>query len=411
MAKMPLLHSRWLLMLLCFLGATALADSNGANSQPPQTAPASSTLANDRVKIDQGIFTRPWNRVPFDTSYFTFTDAQMEARWDEMMKGFKLPFPSVELIRYATQHYPESMEGVDPALVKDPARYQKAYLNVARAFFAGDFQQAYLKGKALKGAFAIEISAFSEAIYACYLTRRQSVKYMMLQDVINSFDSFKGLLNKMVTDKNPDIRANVAFVWLGYAYAIARIAEEAPVPLVLARGYADKVMHAGDKVLALEPDLPLGLAFRAGLNAGIIRRVGKFTGRLTYGARTTVAIDDFEKAVDQVPNQAIVQYEFANALIYMDRKRKINDAMRHIEAAIRARPEYAMEALDSMYAYKRLQEIRLYALDYRSFREFDDDRRHFIDVTDRNLHNISMPNLTLDMLKHPEKYRLPPGRD
>jgi hypothetical protein len=403
--KVPMIRisrSCWPILLLCLCSLTAHAASDPVNN-----ANGANALQEAKVKIDRNIFTRPWNKVPFDTAYFTFTNEQMKEKWPHMMRGLKLPFPSIELINYAKQHYPEIMKGVNPALADNTEKYQAALLDVARSFFAGDFQTAYKTGKDL-GALGLEMSAFAETIYACYLPTRQSVKYMMLQDVVNTFESFDKMMAKMAVDKNPLIRANAAFAYLGDAYAIARIAEESPIPVVLARGYIEKLKHAASQVLTIYPNHPLGLAFRAGLDAGIMRRVGKFTGRLTYGARTTVAVGDFEKSVDMVPDQAITQYEFANALIYMDQKRELNSAMLHLEAAIRARPSFAMEALDSMYAYKRLQEIRLYALDYRSFRQFDNDRRHFIDVTDRNLNNVMAPNLTLDMLKHPEKYKLPP---
>ena len=381
-----------------------------SHAAPPESAngkAAYQDIKMQNIPIDQRIYLKPWNKVPFDTGYFTFSDAQLKTRWDFLVRSFKLPYPSVELIRYAQRHYPEIMDGVDPELAKNPAKYQAALMDVGRAFMAGDYQKAYRDGKQL-GALGNALSALSETIYACYLTEHQSVKYMMLQDVINTFDNYQELIQRAAEDKNPELRAVAAFIYLGYAYAIARIAEESPIAVVVARGYVDKLKHAADMVLKLSPNQPLGLAFRAGLDAGIMRRVGKFTGRMTYGARTTVATGDFEKSIDLVPDQAITQYEYANALIYMDQKRELNDAMRHLETAIRTTPAFAMEALDSMYAYKRLQEVRLYALDYRSFRQFDKDRRHFIEVTDRNLTNVMAPNLTLDMLRHPEKYKLPP---
>jgi len=363
-------------------------------------------LQQDAVEIDQNIFNQPWNKVPFDTQYFTYTNEQLKERWGHMMRGLKLPFPSVELIEYAAARYPQIMEGVDPSLANDISKYQAALLDTARDFFAGNFQQAYHSGRQL-GALGRELSAFAATIYASYLTTHQSVKYMMLQDVINTFDDFGDMLDKMADDPDPRIRANAAFANLGFAYAIARIAEESPVAVALARGYLDKLRHASNQVLKIYPDHPLGLAFRAGLDAGIMRRVGKFTGRMTYGARTTVAVGDFKKSIDLVPDQAITQFEFANALVYMDQKRELNQAMRHLETAIKTHPTFSMEALDSMYAYKRLQEIRLYALDYRSFRQFDKDRRNFISVTDRNLNNVTAPNLTLEMLNNPKNYILP----
>jgi hypothetical protein len=280
-------------------------------------------------------------------------------------------------------------------------------MDTMRDFLAGNFQEAYRGGIKL-GAIGWEVAGLSEFIYAYYLADRQSVKYMMLQDVIHQFDKYRKDIKRMLTDKNLAVRANAKLLELGYAYAMGRLAEEQPVAAILARGYLPKIREAVDSVLAVDPNNPLAMALDAGISSDIIRRVGKFTGRITYSARTDNIVENFERANKEAPGQALVLYEFANSLIYTDYKRYINRAMILFAEAVRTRPRFAMQALDSMYAYKRLQEVRIYALDYRSFRRFDSDRRHFTDVTDRNLTNVLAPTLTLDMLKHPEKYKLPP---
>jgi hypothetical protein len=80
--------------------------------------------------------------------------------------------------------------------------------------------------------------------------------------------------------------------------------------------------------------------------------------------------------------------------------------MRHLEKATKLQPAMAMEALDSMYAYKRLQEIRLYALNYRSWRDFEEDRFGYMRATDRNLTSVLHKPLSMDKLKNPKKYDL-----
>lgn len=408
---------RWTLSLLCLFALTAHAagtstSTDNALGQLEAEAKSKMTDAQlqkaqqQKVHINRDIFSKDWNKVPFDPNYFTYSDAQLKQNWTRLMYAFKLPFPSLELINYIKTNYPSAMDGVEPQLANNPAKFQEALLDATRDFFAGRFKSAYLKGREL-GAYGEMISAFSETIYAYYLTDRQSVKYMMLQDVINNFDKYRDLLDAMAKDSNKKMRAIAAFAYLGMAYAYGRIAEESSIPVILARGYVGIVQDANTKLLNIYPNHPLGLALKGAINSDIMRRVGKFVGRMTYGARTTTAINAFKKSLELVPNQAITQYEFANTLIYLSHKRKINQAMRHFEKAIRTPPQYAMEALDSMYAYRRVHEIRIYALDYRSFREFDDDRRNFIEITDRNLNNVMSPNLTYDMLQHPNKYILP----
>ena len=248
-------------------------------------------------------------------------------------------------------------------------------------------------------------SLFSQLMYAIYLTDRQSVKYMLLQDVSNVARQYFKDIEPM--EQDPETKAFAAAVRLGYAYAIARIAEESPIPIVVARRYIGKIKGNSDLITEIMPNHPLGHAFRAGVDAGIMRRVGKFTGRMTYGARTTTVEESFAEALKLAPDIPIVSYEYGNALIYMNRKRDLNKAMKHLEQATQMRPQFSMDALDTMYAYKRLQEVKLYALNYRSFRKFEKARRKFSKATDRNLTSVLTPPLTMEMLNNPDKYKLP----
>ena len=118
--------------------------------------------------------------------------------------------------------------------------------------------------------------------------------------------------------------------------------------------------------------------------------------------------DGFDRALELEPDIPITVYEYGNALIYANRKRDINEALSLFEQASRMQPQFSMDALDTMYAYKRLQEVRLFALNYRSFREFEKARRKFIKVTDRNLTNVTAPLLSQEMLENPEAFRLSP---
>jgi tetratricopeptide (TPR) repeat protein len=233
-----------------------------------------------------------------------------------------------------------------------------------------------------------------------------AINLSKIEDVKNALDSMAQKLVNLMQD-DPEVAPIVATVKLGYAYAIARIAEESPVPIVVARRYIGKIKTSAEEVVEVMPEQPLAHAFRAGVDAGIMRRVGKFTGRMTYGARTTTVEESFAEAMEMAGDIPIVNYEYANALIYMNRKRDLNEAISYLEKAMKIRPEFSMDALDVMYSYKRLQEVRLYALNFRSFRKFEKLRRKFSKQTDRNLTSIISEPLSMDMLNNPEKYVLP----
>lgn len=403
-------------LLLSLLLVPAYAQDEGDTDKAPgdvkledldldESEVSQEELKKEKIDVDERIFRENWNDVPFDTSYFHYTDEQIQEKWHGLMEGLQAPYPDVELIKYAIETYPGLTEGIDQELLDNPQQLHKEAMEVWRLFFAGKFQESREKGLEL-GPLGMMPGAFSQTMYAIYLADRKSTKDMLLQDIINTVNSFDAAIQRMKKDEREDIKKLAALSILGKAYAMARIAEESPVPVAVARGYIRRVKELASEVIELVPDHPLGHAFLAGVDSGIMRRVGKFTGRMTYGARTTVVEDAFQKALDLVPDYAVLQYEYANALIYMNRKRELNTAMRHLEKATKLRPAFAMEALDSMYAYKRLQEVRLYALNYRSFRDFEEDRFGYMRETDRNLTSVLHKPLNMDKLKNPEKYDL-----
>jgi hypothetical protein len=395
-----------LFLAIAMLPAQLLAQDDEDDLVADDEEVSAEELKAKDIPVDERIFMEDWKDVPFKTRYFSYTPEQIREKWDYLMRGLRAPYPSAELIAHTIETYPSLYDNVDQALLDDPQELHDRGIEVWQLFFAGEFQKARNEGLKL-GVVGQLPGAFAQAMYAIYLAERKSVKDMMLQDIINQVDTYDDAIQEMKKSERPEIQELAAFAILGRAYATARIAEEAPVPVAVARGYIRIIKEQANEVLELVPDHPLGHAFLAGVDSGIMRRVGKFTGRMTYGARSTTVEESFETALELMPDIAILQYEYANALIYMNRKRELNTAMRHLEQATRIRPSFAMEALDAMYAYKRLQEIRLYALNYRSFRDFEKDRFGFMRKTDRNLTSVLTPPFNMDMLKNPDKYKLP----
>lgn len=354
----------------------------------------------DDIPVDERIYLEPWNSVPFDKRFFTYTDEQIEQQWDQLTRSLKIPYPSAAFLQRQFERYPwlaDEIEGFEG----DYADLHKRFLEVGRLFLSGDFQQARNLGMKL-GVVGKGLAMLSQTIYAIYLEDRQSRKQMLLQDVLNIARDYLPRLREMEGD--PEVTPYALLIKLGYTYALARIAEEAPMPVAIARNYGPRIKSNAEDILEQMPGHGLALAFRGGVDAGIMRRVGKLTGRMAYGARTTVVNHSFESAEEAVSDMAIILYEHANALIYMNRLRQLDEAIEKFQQAANIAPLFAMEALDSMYAYKRIREIQLYASEYRSFRKFDRARRRFIRVTDLNLTSVLMPALTHEQLSNPRDY-------
>ena len=400
--------ARWLALLLAFSLALSvlprlsygLIDDDGPDDESDEVT--AEELSYIDIPVDERIFLVRWNEVPYNKRFFDYSHAEIEERWDEFMIGVRAPFPSAGYLEYMGSNYPEMLDGIEN--FQGYEDLSRRLIEVWRLFLRGDFQDAREEGLKL-GIMGLYPAMFAQITYAIYLADRQTEKYMMLQDVANRVREHIDLIERAADD--PIASELVAFTKLGYAYAIARIAEESPVPVIVVRGYIGRIKDNAEAIVELIPDHPLGHAFRAAVDANIMRRVGRATGRITYGARSTVVDESFGKAFKMAPDIPILNYEYANAIMYMSRKRDLNQAIDYLNKATRYTPTWSMDALDTMYAFKRLQEAHLYDQYYRSFRAFERHRRRFSRVTDHNLTNVLSPPLNMHMMENPHEYRLP----
>jgi hypothetical protein len=318
-----------------------------------------------QISVNQRVLTKPWNKAPFDSKPFDMTPEQMKERWPVFMRALQVPYPSPEYLKTRIEAFPafkpDNFDG-------DYDKLSREILETWRLFFRGDFQAAMNKGLS-QGPAGMIPGKVAQMMYAVYLEPSLDDKHMLLQDVANVVREYGSSLDKM--KKSKEFHDDYVIIRIGYSYAIGRIAEDVPIPVAIRRNYVFKVLDAANDVLALQPDSPLGLAFRAGIDANIVRKVGKATGRVTFGAKQTDVKTFFDRALKQVPDVAVIRYEYGNALLYMDKKRQIDAALEQFRLAAAAKPNFAMEALDSMYAAKRRKEIEALAASPVSFRSFE----------------------------------------
>lgn len=343
---------------------------------------------SDRIEVDEAVVNKAWNQVPFDKRYFDYTDAELKTMWPRLMRALLVPYPSAAYLKRRLEAFPELREELGPEFDGDYEALSREILHTWRLFFRGDLREAKEYGKSL-GAFGKVPAYFAQIIYAVYLCDTQSEKHQLLQDTANQVHAYTKVLKAMKSD--PEFQDDYVTLRLGYAYAIARIAEEVPPTVALMRNYLPKVSGASKDVLKINPEHPVGLAFRAGIDANLIRTMGKAAGRLTFGASQSRAESYFGESFNAVDDIAIIHYEFANALLYMNRKRDADEAMLHLEKAAGIQPLFSMEALDAMYAYKRMKEVEDFMSYGRSFRAYERKRRKYVKETDENLYNVLKP--------------------
>jgi len=179
-----------------------------------------------------------------------------------------------------------------------------------------------------------------------FLAPNQDEKQRLLEEVISYTDEAGPLLNA-----DP-------IAQFGRAYAKARLAEDLPVPVVLKRGYTSEIPNELDALLAKQPNQPFALALYGGYEAGVIRKVGKLVGKMTYGASADKMEQYFARSFLAADDLPIGHYEYANALAYVYGEDEEQKALEQLKKAVAIKPINAMEALEVAHAQQLLKKAQ-----------------------------------------------------
>ncbi len=340
---------------------------------------------DEQVAVDQGILTRPWRKVPFDQRPFDYSAEQLRENWETLMNAWQVPYMSAKELRGVYERYPEFARQ-HAGFNGDFDKLERDLNEVMRRFVRGDFQEAMQLGMKA-GPFGMTWGKAAQVFQAVYLEPDVTQKHMLLQDVANHIRQFGPTFDKMKKSSNPFDRKTYVLSRLTYIYSIGRIAEDVPIPVAISRNYIFKVMGAVNDVRDLAPDNPLGIAARAGVDANVVRKVGKATGRVTFGAKQADVRADFERALART-DLAVIRYEYGNALLYLNKRRDIDEALKQLKQAASTAPTMAIEALDAMYAAKRSHEIEALAASSTSFRAFERNRLKYQKEHNENLYCV-----------------------
>lgn len=340
-----------------------------------------------KIVVDPTVIEAEWERAPFDPLPFTYSFDEIRDQWPHLMRGLKIAYPSPEYLRERYTRFPEIMQqlGYQDA---DWEMHSLNVLEVWQAFFRGDFRKARDLGIHY-GGYAQVPGVFAQLMQALYVTRKEQTKQMLLQDAIDRIQVYARAAPFLPGDT--EFHQDYVIFRLGFAYAVGRLAEDVPVPVMLANGYAPMVINAAAEAVAVDPDHALSLALNAAFDANVIRRVGKTAGRMTFNAQPINAGEIFGRAVELAGDMAIVRYEYANSLLYMEQTRETEEAIRQLEIGAATKPSFSMEALDVLYAKKRLAEVQALQQSGLGFRAFDRARRKYMERSGDNLYSVMLP--------------------
>lgn len=255
---------------------------------------------------------RKWAKFPHADKSFDYAGTALKSAWARLHKGDREPYPRDVAVADAWRH-----------------------------FHAGAFQQAVESGRAAGGA-GVGAAVKAQCVYAHYLERDAKMRVALFEEAARWAEERRAEAAK---------ESNAHYL---YAYALGRYGQGISVAKALAQGFGGKIRDALTTALKLDAKhAEAAVAFGA-YQCEVIDKVGALVAGLTYGAKKESALGYFEQAMKLFPESPIVHIEYANGLILLFGKSRLDDATRLYEAAAAAKPQDAMERLDVEHAKEEL---------------------------------------------------------
>jgi tetratricopeptide (TPR) repeat protein len=201
------------------------------------------------------------------------------------------------------------------------------------AFHAGDFARAVEAGIAAGGA-GVNAAVKAQVVYGHYLEKTDKAKVAL-------FEEAAAWAERRRAEAPKDANAHYF-----HAFALGRYSQGISVGKALAQGLGGKIKESLQTAMKLQPKHADACIAYGAYQAEVIDKVGGLVAGMTYGAKKDSAIEHFEKAIRLFPEAAIAKIEYANGLILMFGKSRLDEATRLYEAAAACTPADAMERLD-----------------------------------------------------------------
>jgi tetratricopeptide (TPR) repeat protein len=256
---------------------------------------------------------KKWAKFPHADKAYVYDAAGLKKHWARLHRGDCEPFPKDADVLEAWRH-----------------------------FHAGEFAQAVDTGLAAGGP-GINAAVKAQTVYAHYLEKSDKAKLAMFEEAAAWADERRSKAPK---------EANAHYL---YAFALGRYGQGISVAKALAQGFGGKIKDALLAALKLDAKHADAHIAYGSYQAEVINKVGGLVAGMTYGAKKDAAVEHFERAVKLNPESAITRIEYANGLILLFGKSRIDDATALYEEAAATKPMDAMERLDVGVAQAELE--------------------------------------------------------
>ena len=259
-----------------------------------------------------------WVDYPKDLKKFDYSGDKLQQYWPQLAAATGLPWPDETFIQAMMAEFPLLTEKLHQKAKQDTApEALKATLNnnylplalkvqqIWRFHYQGQYKQAYQLGMTLAPA-GLFPALYAKLIHATYLANSQEEKEKEFNDV-----------NKIISKVLP-MANDYSFIVFGNAYQRARRLELMSTTAATASGLLEPTKKDLEMLHKKFPENPLYTAMLAGIDAGVIDRVGNFIARMTYGADEKKSIKLFQQALKIQPNLAVLYNEFAQVILRLN---------------------------------------------------------------------------------------------
>jgi tetratricopeptide (TPR) repeat protein len=256
---------------------------------------------------------KKWAKFPHPDKAYVYDAAGLKKHWPRLHRGDCEPFP------------------------KDPA-VQEAW----RHYHVGEFHRAVEAGLAAGGA-GINAAVKAQVVHAIYLESSAETQ-------LARFEEAAGWAAQRRTDAPKDPNAHYF-----HAFALGRYGQAISVAKALAQGLGGRIKDALLTAIKLQPKHADAHIAYGAYQAEVIGKVGAIVAGMTYGAKKDSALEHFQKALKLNPDSAIARVEYANGLILLFGKARLDEAQTLYEEAAACKPADAMERLDVERARAELE--------------------------------------------------------
>lgn len=254
-----------------------------------------------------------WRVFPHADPAYAYTPESLEAAWPRLHVGDAEAFPA-------------------------DARLVQAWI----AFHAGQFERAARLGLDV-GVEGYSVAHKATCIYMLYLEKSEKTRCASYEEVAERCER-----QQLERPANP-----AGFYWHGYA--LGRYAQGISVVKALAQGVGAKVKHSLDAALALAPQHADAHIALGTYHAEVIDKVGAMIGGLTYGVKKEACYRHFETAIRLNPASSVGRVAYARALLMLDGKKKLAQALQLYREAAGCT---ACDATERLYVEAALLELK-----------------------------------------------------